>query len=77
MLYCLFCFFADYKIKARHELLARTIGAKPEEEASLSSSNTHVITATLALIVCSILEVILYRLYNRKVHYTYAIYIMT
>ena len=38
-----------------------------EEEASLSASNTLVITATIAMIVCSILEVALYRLYNRKV----------
>ena len=75
MLYCLFCFFADYKIKARHELLARTIGAKQEEEASLSASNTLVITATIAIILCSVLEVALYRLYNRKVdlHLTYHI----
>ena len=59
--------FSDNKIKQRHELLARTIGAKPEEEASLSASNTLVITATIAIIVCSVLEVALYRLYNRKV----------
>ena len=59
---------ADLKIKARHELLARTFGAKQEEEASLSASNTLVITATIAIIVCSVLEVALYRLYNRKVH---------
>ena len=59
--------FSDYKIKARHELLARTIGAKQEEEASLSASNPLVITATIAIIVCSVLEVALYRLYNRKV----------
>ena len=67
------CFYADYKIKARHELLVRTIGAKQEEEASLSASNTLVITATIAMIVCSILEVALYRLYNQKVdlHLTY------
>ena len=58
----------DYKIKARHELLARTIGAKQEEEASLSASNTLVIMATIAMIVVSILEVALYRLYNRKVN---------
>ena len=65
--------FTDYKIKQRHELLARTIGAKQEEEASLSASNTLVITATIAMIVCSVLEVALYRLYNRKVdlHLTY------
>ena len=60
-------FLTDYKIKARHELLARTIGAKQEEEASLSASNTLVITATIAMIVFSVLEVTLYRLYNRKV----------
>ena len=60
-------FFEDYNIKRRHELLARTIGAKQEEEASLSASNTLVITATIAMIVCSVLEVALYRLYNRKV----------
>ena len=59
--------FADYKIKARHALLARTIGAKQEEEASLSASNTLVITATIAMIACSVLEVMFYRLYNRKV----------
>ena len=59
--------FTDYKIKQRHELLARTIGTKQEEEASLSASNTLVITATIAIIVCSVLEVALYRLYNRKV----------
>ena len=59
--------FTDYKIRARHELLARTIGAKQEEEASLSASNTLVTAATIAMIVCSILEVVLYRLYNRKV----------
>ena len=62
----------DYKIKARHALLARTIGTKQEEEASLSASNTLVITATIAIIVCSVLEVALYRLYNRKVIYTLA-----
>ena len=59
--------FADYKIRQRHELLSRTIGAKQEEEISLSASNTLVTAATLAMIVFSILEVILYRLYNRKV----------
>ena len=61
-------FIEDYNIKRRHELLARTIGTKPEEEASLSASNTLVTAATIAMIVFSILEVILYRLYNRKVH---------
>ena len=60
-------FCADYKIKARHKLLASTIGAKPEEEASLSASNTLVITATVCMILFSILEVVFYRLYNRKV----------
>ena len=60
--------FTDYKIRQRHELLARTIGTKQEEEASLSASNTLVITATIAMIVCSVLEVALYRLYNRKVY---------
>ena len=63
----MFDVISDYKIRQRHELLARTIGAKQEEEASLSTSNTLVITATLAIIVCSVLEVALYRLYNRKV----------
>ena len=62
---CFFC--TDYRIKARHALLARTIGTKQEEEASLSASNTLVITATIAMIVFSILEVALYRLYNHKV----------
>ena len=66
--------FSDYKIKQRHELLARTIGAKQEEEASLSASNTLVITATIAIILCSVLEVALYRLYNRKVDF-YIIYL--
>ena len=66
--------FADYKIRQRHELLARTIGAKQEEEASLSASNTLVITATIAMIVVSILEVALYRLYNRKVDYSKILY---
>ena len=62
------CFsFLDYKIKQRHDLLARTIGVKEEEEASLSASNTLVITMTVAMIVFSILEVALYLLYNRKV----------
>ena len=50
-------------------MLARTIGAKQEEETSLSASNTLVITATLCMIVCSALEVALYRLYNRKVDF--------
>ena len=59
--------FTDYKIKARHALLARTIGAKQEEEASLSASNTLVISATVCMIVFSILEIVFYRLYNRKV----------
>ena len=63
--------FADYKIKARHELLARTIGTKQEEEASLSASNTLVTAATLCLTVCSVLEIIFYRLYNLKVHACY------
>ena len=57
----------DFKIKQRHELLARTIGVKEEEEASLSASNTLVITMTVCMIVFSILEVALYLLYNRKV----------
>ena len=59
--------FTDYKIKQRHELLARTIGVKQEEEASLSASNILVITATVCMIVFSILEIIFYRLYNCKV----------
>ena len=59
--------FKDCKIKQRHELLARTIGVKPEEEASLSASNTLVITVTVSMIVVSIFEIVLYRLYNRKV----------
>ena len=63
--------FTDCKIKARHELLARTIGAKQEEEASLSASNTLVTAATLCLTVCSVLEIILYRLYNLKVYTCY------
>ena len=60
--------FTDYKMKQRHELLARTIGAKQQEEASISTSNTLVITVTIAMIVCSVLEIIFYRLYNLKVH---------
>ena len=58
---------SDYKIKRRHELLVHTIGVKEEEEASLSASNTLVITATVCMIVVSILEIVFYRLYNRKV----------
>ena len=60
--------FSDYQIKQRHELLATTIGVKEEEEASLSASNTLVITMTVCMIVFSILEGALYLLYNRKVH---------
>ena len=65
---------SDYQIKQRHELLARTIGTKQEEEASLSASNTLVITATIAIVVCSVLEVTLYRLYNRKVNSSFQSY---
>ena len=63
--------YAGYKIKQRHELLARTIGAKQEEDASLSASNTLVTAANLCSTVCSVLEIIFYRLYNLKVHTCY------
>ena len=54
----------------RHEILARTIGVKKEEEASLASATTLVITATTCIIAFSILEVALYLLYSRVVSIT-------
>ena len=61
---------ADFNISKRHELLARSIGVKKEEEASLTSATTLVITATTCIIAFSILEVALYLLYNRVVSIT-------
>merc|ERR1712046_113551 len=60
--------FTDYKINLRHTLLTRCIGAKKEEEDSLSNCNTLMITVTVCMIVFSILEVAMYLLYNRKYH---------
>ena len=53
-------------IRQRHDLLAKTIGVKKQEEDSLANSNTLMITVTVCMIVFSILEVALYLLYNRK-----------
>ena len=60
----------DFNMTKRHELLARTIGVKKEEEDSLASATTLVITATTCIITFSILEVALYLLYNRLVSIT-------
>ena len=53
-------------IRQRHDLLAKTIGVKKQEEDSLANCNTLMITVTVCMIVFSILEVALYLLYNRK-----------
>ena len=65
--YILIFLIPDYKIRQRHDLLARTIGVKQEEEASLYASNTLVISMTVSIVVISILESALYLFYNRMV----------
>ena len=55
------------KIQQRHELLARTIGTKAEEDISYTRSHNLMIGATASMICLCILEVAAYYLYNRKV----------
>ena len=66
----MFPLFADFKIRQRHDLLAKTIGVKKQEEDSLANSNTLMITVTVCMIVFSVLEVALYLLYNRMVSFS-------
>ena len=55
------------KIKQRHELLARIIGTKAEEDISYTHSHNLMIGATASMVTLCILEVAAYYLYNRKV----------
>ena len=59
--------FAGYKIIERHNLLGRTIGTRREENVSYENV-TLLIKVTLPyFMITSILEVIVFLLYNKKV----------
>ena len=55
------------QIKSRHGFLARFIGTKEEENLSHARANEVNLWFTLTTILCCILEIILYFVYNRMV----------
>ena len=64
----IFYLVSDFNIKKRHNFLTSTFGAKPEEDRSLNNSNILVMSASVSMVVLSIMEFIVYfYLYNRKV----------
>ena len=64
----IFYLVSDFNIKKRHNFLTSTFGAKPEEDRSLNNSNILVMSASVSMVILSIMEFIVYfYLYNKKV----------
>ena len=55
------------KIIARHHFLMRTIGTKPEEDDSHKTVIILMVTWIVGIVMCSVLEMVFYFLYNMKV----------
>ena len=58
------------KIYSRHQFLSRFIGAKEKENLSYSRANDVNLWITLTTILCCVLEIILYFVYNRLVTFS-------
>ena len=54
-------------IISRHQFLMETIGTRPEEDNSYNSVITLIVTFTVSIVLCSLLEMVGYFLYNMKV----------
>ena len=55
------------KIITRHNFLMRTIGTKPEEDDSHKTVIILMVTWIVGVVMCSVLEMVFYFLYNMKV----------
>ena len=55
------------KINSRHQFLSRFIGTKEKENLSYSRASEVNLWITLTTILCCVLEIILYFVYNRMV----------
>ena len=60
-----FCLVSQ--INSRHQFLDRFIGTKEEENQSHARANEINLWFTLTIILCCVLEIILYFVYNRLV----------
>ena len=56
-----------YNVWKRHTFLKSFIGAKPEEDASMDSCISVAMGFAVCLVVCSVLEIVFYFVFNRKV----------
>ena len=55
------------KIITRHHFLMRTIGTRPEEDNSYKTVIILMVTWIVGVVMCSVLEMVFYFLYNMKV----------
>ena len=51
----------------RHHFLLRTIGTRQEEDVSYNTIITLMVTFIVGVVLCSVLEMVIYFLYNEKV----------
>ena len=63
-----------YNVWKRHAFLKSFIGAKQEEDASMDSCISVAIGFAVCLVVCSVLEIVFYFVFNRKVKLMYIIH---
>ena len=58
------------KINSRHQFLSKFIGTKEKENLSYSRASEVNLWITLTTILCCVLEIILYFVYNRLVTFS-------
>ena len=61
-------FFTGHKISKRHNLLYETIGVLPEEIEAYKNIIFFMVFSILAMVICTLIEVISFCLYNNKLH---------
>ena len=60
-------FVKGTSIITRHHFLMRTIGTRPEEDDSHKTVIILMVTWIVGIVMCSVLEMVFYFLYNMKV----------
>lgn len=60
-------YYSEHQVRARHNLLRNLIGTKPEEDKSLDSISSCLLTSTVIMVSCGLMETVAYFLYSKKV----------
>lgn len=60
-------YFLAYQVVARHTLLKKVTGTKPEEDLSYNNILTFLIVSTSLIVFASAMEILVYFVYNNKV----------